>query len=209
MSDFEYDCMKKKQLAGQARYRKRGSKSKKCSLPSDGMTEKQWKDRCGPVVSYNFNKPITWGEFKNLPVSTQAEYIINLQKKYGVTAVDLGNMFGVRALTVRKHADANGLSVEFPRGHAMSAARKVEWGKFLSNNEEEMAEPDEQDSEDDAMAEELFVNDCEQLKQNPMKMNSFSLLFSGTIDVNAIANSLRLILGGESTGEMEIICHLE
>ena len=123
MSDFEFDCMKKKQLAGQAKYRKRGSKSKKCSLPSDGMTNKQWKERCGPVISYNPNKPMAWEDFKKLPTHIQAEYITNLQHKFGVTAVDLGKMFGVQPLTVRKHADANNLGVEFPRGHAMSAAK--------------------------------------------------------------------------------------
>ena len=91
MSDFEYDCLQKKRLAGQAKYRKRGSKSKKCNLPSDRMTQKQWKERCGPVVSFNFNKPMNWDTFKKLSTIVQTEYITNLQKKYGVTAVDLGD----------------------------------------------------------------------------------------------------------------------
>ena len=95
MNDFEYDCLQRKRLASQAKYRKRGSKSKKCTLPSDRLTNKQWKERCGPVVSFNFNKPIEWDRFKKLPVAVQSEYITNLQKRFGATAVDLGNMFGV------------------------------------------------------------------------------------------------------------------
>lgn len=207
MSDFEFDCMKKKQLAGQAKYRKRGSKSKKCSLPSDGMTQKQWKEKCGPVISYNPNKPMIWDDFKKLPTHIQAEYITNLQQKFGVTAVDLGKMFGVQALTVRKHADANNLGVEFPRGHALSAAKKAEWEKFVCPGQEESQAFVEPDEGDDWPVEEPADNPAP-AQTEAMKMKNFSLRFSGNIDVNMIANSLKWILGESSNGELEIICDL-
>ena len=35
MSDFEYDCWQRKRIAQQAKYRKCGSKSKKCSMSTD------------------------------------------------------------------------------------------------------------------------------------------------------------------------------
>lgn len=57
MDDFTYDCWQKKQLAQQARHRKRGSKSRKCSLPSDNLTKKQWKERNGKTLSINLNQP--------------------------------------------------------------------------------------------------------------------------------------------------------
>lgn len=207
MSDFEFDCMKKKQLAGQAKYRKRGSKSKKCSLPSDGMTNKQWKERCGPVITYNPNKPMVWEDFKKLPDHIQAEYITNLQHKFGVTAVDLGKMFGVQPLTVRKHADANNLGVEFPRGHAMSAAKKAEWDKFVCPEQDEPAFLNDEECEEWPVEEP--VGDMPAPAQpKAMKMKNFSLRFSGNIDVNMIANSLKWILGESSNGELEIICNL-
>ena len=206
MSDFEFDCMKKKQLAGQAKYRKRGSKSKKCSLPSDGMTNKQWKERCGPVISYNPNKPMAWEDFKKLPTRIQAEYITNLQHKFGVTAVDLGKMFGVQPLTVRKHADANNLGVEFPRGHAMSAAKKAEWDKFVRHEQDEPAFLDDECEE--WPVEEPVGDMPAPAQPEAMKMKNFSLRFSGNIDVNMIANSLKWILGESSNGELEIICNL-
>lgn len=207
MSDFEFDCMKKKKLAGQAKYRKRGSKSKKCSLPSDGMTNKQWKERCGPVISYNPNKPMDWEDFKKLPTHIQAEYITNLQQKYGVTAVDLGKMFGVRALTVRKHADANNLGVEFPRGHAMSAANRAEWDKFVCPEQDSPAFLDDGECEE-WPAEEPADEMPAPAQPEAMKMKNFSLRFSGNIDVNMIANSLKWILGESPNGELEIICNL-
>lgn len=206
MSDFEFDCMKKKQLAGQAKYRKRGSKSKKCSLPSDGMTNKQWKERCGPVITYNPNKPMVWEDFKKLPDHIQTEYITNLQHKFGVTAVDLSKMFGVQPLTVRKHADANNLGVEFPRGHAMSAAKKAEWDKFVCPEQDEPAFIDDECEE---WPVEEPVNEMPAPAQpEAMKMKNFSLRFSGNIDVNMIANSLKWILGESPNGELEIICNL-
>lgn len=206
MSDFEFDCMKKKQLAGQAKYRKRGSKSKKCSLPSDGMTNKQWKERCGPVITYNPNKPMVWEDFKKLPDHIQTEYITNLQHKFGVTAVDLSKMFGVQPLTVRKHADANNLGVEFPRGHAMSAAKKAEWDKFVCPEQDEPAFLDDECEE---WPVEEPVNEMPAPAQpEAMKMKNFSLRFSGNIDVNMIANSLKWILGESPNGELEIICNL-
>lgn len=214
MNDFEYDCLLKKRLAGQAKYRKCGSKSKKCNLLSDGMTHKQWKERCGPVVSYNLNKPMSWGTFKKLPTTVQAEYITNLQKKYGATAVDLGDMFGVRALTVRKHADANGLNICFPRGHAMSAERKAAWSEFLgavATNIDEFPEEGCAEVYNETEISSLTTEPkapIAPMKPNQMNMQMFSLRFSGTIDVGAIANSLKLILGEQSTGELEIICNL-
>ena len=206
MSDFEFDCMKKRQLAGQAKYRKRGSKSKKCSLPSDGMTNKQWKERCGPVITYNPNKPMVWEDFKKLPDHIQAEYITNLQHKFGVTAVDLGKMFGVQPLTVRKHADANNLGVEFPRGHAMSAAKKAEWDKFVCPEQDEPAFLDDECEE--SPVEEPVGDMPAPVQPEAMKMKNFSLRFSGNIDVNMIANSLKWILGESPNGELEIICNL-
>lgn len=215
MNDFEYDCLQRKRLASQARYRKNGSKSKKCTLPSDRLTNKQWKERCGPVVSFNFNKPIEWDHFKRLPVVVQKEYITNLQKRFGATAVDLGNMFGVRALTVRKHADTNDLGIDFPRGHAMSASKKDEWARFLGCEETESDSSKqvevEQVVEDSVIIEEskddATPSNIDSSSPN-MSMKRFNIQFSGTINVDMIANSLKLILGDSSEGNIEIICNL-
>ena len=78
VNDFDYDCLQKKRLAQQAKYRKRGSKSKKCTMSTDYMTQKQWKERNGAVVEANFNQPISWDTFKELSKSTQEEYLRHL-----------------------------------------------------------------------------------------------------------------------------------
>lgn len=223
MTDFDFDCLQKKRIAQQAKYRKRGSKSKKCNLPSDRLTPKQWRERCGPVVSFNFNKPMNWETFKNLSAIVQTEYITNLQKKYGVTAVDLGDMFGVRALTVRKHVDANGLNITFPRGHSMNAERRAVWNEFLGVVPATVVESVPENTAEEAPIEEVVeeVVEAEALtaqtepetviapmEPKGMNMKKFCLQFAGVIDINMIANSLKLILGDQSSGELEIICNL-
>lgn len=218
MTDFDYDCLQRKKLAAQARYRRRGNKSKKCTLLSDRLTQKQWKERCGPLITYNLNQPMYWADFKNLPVDVQTDYITNLQNKYGATAIDLGNMFGVRALAVRKHVESHDLDVKFCRGRAMSAENKVEWQKFLDGDIFATTESEENVAIEETCAEEPVetnvVPDADKLvepvseKRDAMKMKKFSLQFSGTLDAGAIANSLRLILGDRSDGELEITCSL-
>lgn len=219
MTDFEYDCLQKKRIANQARYRKCGSKSKKCNLPSDRLTNKQWKDKCGPVITYNPNKPMNWEDFKKMPVDLQTRYITNLQQNYGVTAVDLGNMFGVRALTVRKHAESNKLGVEFPRGHAMNASRKEAWAGFVGEEtcveearSEFVSNMDESETVVFSLADTEPANEATNeisiIQPKSMSMKRFTLQFSGSIDVNMIANSMKLILGDNAEGELEIICNL-
>lgn len=83
MDDFTYDCWQKKQLAQQARHRKRGSKSRKCSLPSDSLTKKQWKERNGKTLSINLNRPTSWEIFKEVSKPTQEEYLNHLLAVYG------------------------------------------------------------------------------------------------------------------------------
>lgn len=228
MTDFAYDCLQKKRLAQQAKYRKNGSKSKKCTLPSDRLTNRQWKERCGPVMSYNMGAPVVWESFKNFPLDIQKEYITNLQSKYGATATDLGKMFGVKALTVRKHSDKYDLGLTFPRGHSMNPTERAEWRKFLGEEEEIVetvaATADEVvaqtvvevHEEDDAPATETAqVLEAESappaaapVESNATTMTQVCLKFSGAINIDMIANSLRQILGNQSSGELEIICNL-
>lgn len=214
MNDFEYECMQRKRLASQAKYRKRGNKSKKCSLPSDGMTQKQWKERCGPILSYNLSNVIAWSDFKHLPTSVQTEYITKLQNQYGITAVDLAKMFGVTPLTVRKHVEAKGLDVSFPRGRTMNKNEKDMWALFLTGGTKQTdgaASNLEEESVTEAAMGETTADACQEQerlnedhKDVSMNMSGFTIRFDGAINVDMIANSLKMILGDRSGGSVEI-----
>ena len=227
MNDFDFDCMQKKRLASQARHRKNGSKSKKCSLPSDRLTHRHWKERCGAVVSYNFGSPMNWEDFKQMPERIQAEYITNLQKKYFATATDLAKMFGVKPLTVARHVASKNLNVTFHRGRSMTPTQREEWSRFVQGDcqgenvdvsqatlpedvevdvrEQETFEPETQEERSPV----VFCKPQDETKpERKMDMRMISLMFSGAIDIDAIANSLRLILGNQAEGSVEIVCRL-
>ena len=95
MNDFDYDALQKKRIAAGARHMKRGSRSKRCSLPSDNLTPAQLKRRNGPVSTYKLDAPMRWDDFKAMPVDLQKQYLTNLVETYGATNEMLGDMFYV------------------------------------------------------------------------------------------------------------------
>lgn len=221
MTDFEYDCMVKKRTARSASHKKSGAKSTRCSLPSDHLTNKQWKERCGEVMSYKLGSPMDWADFKNMPKDIQSEYITNLQSKYGVNAGDLGEMFGVKSVTVRRYCETNGLNVKFRKGVAMTGDQRAMWDVFLHGSDaaEVPAEPAEEEIhvEDIMPPDEFFrdVDDEELLaestfplealaKPETMTMTEVNLSFEGKIDIDSIANSLRVILGADPVGYLDV-----
>ena len=196
MNDFEFDCLQKKRLAQQAKYRKRGSKSKKCPMSTDHMTKKQWIERCGKIVSIKMDSPVSWASFKELSKQTQEEYLKNLMEKYHINASSLAEMFHITPITVRRHIATQGLAVSFPVGHSMNAEDRRAWELFLSGDAVEQSEN------------EVSAENEETCDEEPMSMCSFSLRFSGKIDVSMISNSLIRILGDHSVGEIEVTCNL-
>lgn len=201
MNDFEYDCLQKKRLAQQARYRRRHGK-RKCTLSTDYMTQKQWKERCGVVLTINYNKPVSWDVFKELTAKTQEEYVRHLMDTYGANATSLAAMFDVQPLTVRRFLSSKELNISFPVGRSMNAEQKTAWEKFLK---------EEQDSLKAVESVPLTPVSGAMIAApaaSAMSMKNVSLSFSGKIDVNAIANSLRHILGENMVGEIQIMCSL-
>ena len=196
MNDFEFDCLQKKRLAQQAKYRKRGSKSKKCPMSTDHMTKKQWIERCGKIVTIKMDSPVSWASFKELSKQTQEEYLKNLMEKYHINASSLAEMFHITPNTVRRHIATQGLAVSFPVGHSMNAEDRRAWELFLSGDAVEQSEN------------EVSAENEETCDEEPMSMCSFSLRFSGKIDVSMISNSLIRILGDHSVGEIEVTCNL-
>ena len=105
MNDFDYDVLQKKRIAAGSRHMRRGSRSKRCFLPSDNLTPAQLKRRNGPVSTYKLDAPMRWDDFKAMPVDLQKRYLTNLVETYGATNEMLGDMFYVhptRVGTVKK-----------------------------------------------------------------------------------------------------------
>lgn len=86
-----------KRLARGAYAKKNGSKTKKCSLPSDHLTERQRKELNGKVETYNLSKPMSWNTFRKMPDDLKVKYLSSLVNDYDARCKDIADMFGVGA----------------------------------------------------------------------------------------------------------------
>ena len=134
MNDFDYDVLQKKRTAAGARHMKRGSRSKRCSLPSDHLTPAQLKRRNGPVSTYKLDAPMGWDDFKSMPVDLQKKYMTNLVETYGATNEMLGDMFYVHPTHVGAVKKALGVVSHNP--HRLigekKAIRDQMWAAFCN-----------------------------------------------------------------------------
>ena len=134
MNDFDYDALQKKRIAAGARHMRRGSRSKRCSLPSDNLTPAQLKRRNGPVSTYKLDAPMRWDDFKAMPVDLQKQYLTNLVETYGATNEMLGDMFYVHPTHVGAVKKALGVVSHNP--HRLigekKAIRDQMWAAFCN-----------------------------------------------------------------------------
>lgn len=198
MNAFDAEVRERKRLASNARHKKNGSKSKRCSLPSDHLTERQWKARCGEIMEYKLSSPVPWAEFKRYPRDIQEMYIQNMVEKYHVTASDLGRLFGCHYATISRFCQKQGLHVPFAVGRRMSAEEKAAFEKLFT----QVAAPAQETAE-------LECPDVEELdKVPPMSMRSFSVHFDGPFDPTMVLNSLSSILHDGERVSIYITCEI-
>ena len=89
---FIADIKEKNSTKSGAYHRINGSKSKRCTLPSDRLTPAQLKRRNSPVESIKLNKPCTYAELKTVTPSLQFLYLDHLVHEYKARRVDLLTM---------------------------------------------------------------------------------------------------------------------
>lgn len=130
MNDFDYDNLQRKRIARNARYKKNGSKSRKCTLPQDMMTAAQLKRRNGEVNTFNLGKPMKWNEFNTMPDDLKIEYIEMLRLSYNASNSKIAEMMDKpRASIVREIAR---LGLDDMRKRQMSRTQEEEWEKFCN-----------------------------------------------------------------------------
>ena len=134
MHDFDYDAMQKKRIARGASHMRRGSKSKKCTLPSDYLTAAQKRRLNGPVSTYKLDEPMNWESFKAMPEDLQKKYILNLQETYQANDKMIAKLFGKSDVTVGEHRKRLGLK---PTGKSRMtrdevAVRDAKWNAFCN-----------------------------------------------------------------------------
>ena len=132
MHDFDFDIMEKKRIAQGARARKCGSKSRKCTLPSDYLTAAQKKGLNGKVSTYNLSGPMTYSKFRVMPDDLQKEYLLKLRNEMGASQTAIGEMMQCSSETVRQALIRHGLSTKLLR---MSFESKLRWDAWLKGEQ--------------------------------------------------------------------------
>lgn len=215
---FISDVKDRKQMLSGARNMKRGSKSKKCTLPSDYLTASQKKKLNGEVKIYKMKEPITYDQFKLMPTEHQENYIVGLIDEYHVTGTQLAEMMGIAPKTLYNYLTSKNLSGYLPgKGHRMPKECRASWEKFLASKtgrnisvstrtdeyyqkaEQSVLQADSESSssEDvDAAVPVDLVSSC--------KMSSFSISYEGNIRFKEIAAYLELMLGANPKGHLDI-----
>lgn len=109
-----------------ARYKKNGSKSKKCTLEVDRMTAKQIEKQHGEIVSCKMSDFYTYEEFRKFPKDIQVEYINYLIGKYGIGIGTIGNHLF--------HLTHGVLYMHLQRNNLLSMIRKIARGYVCKDN---------------------------------------------------------------------------
>lgn len=112
MHDFDYDVMQKKRIASGAAHRKRGAKSKKCTLPHENLTKKELRALNGEVKTYNIHERLTWAQFKALDDEVAAKHIAYLVDTFGANIHYIAVALGVSDFTVSQYLKAHGIKVK-------------------------------------------------------------------------------------------------
>lgn len=213
MTEFDYDCYQKKSIAHSAMKRKCGSKSKRCKLPSDNISRKQWNERCGEVVSYQIGKPMTWREFGKLPKDLKEEYLNNLISEYSANARNMADMFGVSVATVFRVVKNEGLNVKFQKGRHPTGFEAEQFQRFLSGTlgcneqESELCVNEDKKCEDEQCGVSTDGGNIH-TESESTHLDGFTMNFSGEINVEMVANSLRYILGSGRKARLLISCEI-
>ena len=215
MHDFDYDAMQKKRIARGASHMKRGSKSKKCTFPSDYLTAAQKRRLNGPVSTYKLDEPMEWESFKAMPEDLQKKYILGLQENYGANDEMIGKMFkksDTVALRVRNTLNIKPLG-KCKLNRNEKAIRDAKWDAFcngvvggkpgepkkIENNEIE--EPHDEIDDfigfgDPEVEEQIEIKEIEPIEEPvdkpvkaPEKEKSVDFLMTEKLDVTFVSDS--------------------
>lgn len=120
MTEFEYDCLKKKQVARSAR--RRVGLRKRVTLPSDHLSTSQLAARNGPCRVYRMGRPMTIRQFEAMPRDLQQAYLQRLRQRGGSEAA-VGRMLGVGRQRLRQLQTQHRVCFDRPDA--------VAWSRFL------------------------------------------------------------------------------
>lgn len=135
MNDFEFDVREKKRIAAGARHRKRGSKSRRCTLPHEHLTPAQLRRKNGAVRIFQLSRPMDEAQWSAMPEDLQRAYIQRLRQRYNVGTARLAGMLGMSTGALRERLAQLGLWDG--RKRRMRSEQAEAWERWLAGAERE------------------------------------------------------------------------
>lgn len=142
---FVSDIRERKGMARGSYAKVNGSKSKKCTLPSDFLTEKERKKLNGECSTWNLDYFYTFESFKEMPLGIQVEYVNHIVDKWSVSiAVIAVELFGKSTNYLYEYGKKNDIT-----WHKQARTSKSLTLAFISaiRASRECSEPSEQEAE--------------------------------------------------------------
>lgn len=205
---FVEDIRERKQYTRAARGVVNGSRSKKCTLPSDYLTAGQKKKLNGEVKTYKMSVPMTYAELKEMPEVYQERYLAGLMDKYNVSLPLLGKMLGCSNSTLNRYIKSHDWkSVNIKgKGHRMNSAEVKAWNEFLDLHRDSKAETSELSNP--VLTSSSDVLDANELKPvdelTPVLITKFNIAFDGFVKFEDVFEQLKKIVGDSYQGHVEI-----
>lgn len=120
-----------------ARYKKGGSKSKKCTLGHEYKTKKELDKMNGECITWKLAHFYTWEEFKEMPDDIKIEYINYLLDTYGVGLSTISReVFGCSQKNLSQFLTRENLMAKIrPRKSGGVMKSNAEWFKKMIDEE--------------------------------------------------------------------------
>lgn len=116
----------------------KGSKSKKCTLPSDYLTKKQKRELNGECKTWQMNEFYSYKEFKAMPDDIQEAYLSTLVQKYEVSLRDISEqVLGANCNTLWRYINNKNYKklIKFPRRSSKDGHNKLIADKILKDQD--------------------------------------------------------------------------
>jgi hypothetical protein len=198
MSVFYEEVRRGKELAKGSRHRKNGSKSRKCSLPSDRLTEKQRKKLNGDIMSYQLKQPKTWEQFKAMPVDIQQEFVMCLQSEFNIGTAQFAAMFGIAKNTFWLHCNKHDLRLKRSGYRMMSIANSMAWGAFLKSGSQAPISDAPDVPTTSTPTQEVSGDTGRSTGSKGMEMSQLHIQFNGVTNPMDLVTILTTLVGGRT-----------
>ena len=125
MNDFAADVKTKKAIASGAKHRKSGSKSKKCTLPSDNLTIKEKNALNGETHTLILDHAYTIEDLAVFSKQTQRDYLVYLAKNICDTFEDFCEFFKLTESQMKDYMFSVNFKYKSVNAPVYTAARNV------------------------------------------------------------------------------------